>query len=365
MKTEFISSILPNAVVDSLFVVDEVTLRNSSNKKSYISCTVSDRTGRLPCKIWGDAGMNESDIEGYYNTLSQSQGDIFRIAGRAALYKGELGINVNDGIVYLGKPADSSKISDSDFINSPVDIAACKKQILALIESIGDEDLRTLVSSAVTKADGFFEKPAAKGRHHGYFGGLCEHSLEVAKTALSIEESLSDVRLNRDLLIAGALLHDIGKCQSFEKKGLSYVPLPEYSLLGHTATGMMYLSRYRTFTDEETFRELLHIVQSHHGEHGETLPQTPEAWAVHFADNISAKLHEVDEDLKSVKPGESVRGWRSDSFVYRSPLTQSDAADGTGNTGAKGTTPPAKGNKESGNDRDGKKSQRSITDSFR
>ncbi|MBQ3718156.1 MAG: HD domain-containing protein [Methanomicrobium sp.] len=359
MKKEFISSVLPNAVVDSLFVVDEVTLRNSSNKKSYISCTVSDRTGRLPCKIWGDAGMSESDIEGYYNALSQSQGSIFRIAGRAALYKGELGINVNDGIVYLSKPADSSKLPDSDFINSPVDIAACKKQILALIDSIGDEGLRTLVSSAVTKADGFFEKPAAKGRHHGYFGGLCEHSLEVAKTALSIEESLSGVRLRRDLLIAGALLHDIGKCQSFEKKGLSYVPLPEYSLLGHTATAMMYLSHYRAFTDAETFRELLHIVQSHHGEHGETMPQTAEAWAVHLADNISAKIHEVDEDLKSVNPGESVWGRKSDSFVYKSA-----SCDDTG--GERGAGDNGGGNfvsgKGSGSE---KKSQRSITDCFK
>ena len=364
MKKEFISSIQPNAAVDSLFVVDEVSLRSGNNKKSYISCTVSDCTGRLSCKVWGDGGMSESDIAEIYNSLSQSQGSIFRIAGKAALYKGELGINVNDGIVYLSKPADTSRVSEKEFINSPVDIAECKKQILALIETIGDEGLRTLVLSAVTKADGFFEKPAAKGRHHGYTGGLCEHSLEVAKIALSIESGLIGVKLSRDLLIAGAILHDIGKCGSFEKKGLSYVPVPEYSLIGHTASAMMYLTHYSKFTDAETFRELLHIVQSHHGEHGETLPQTAEAWAVHLADNISAKIHEVDEDLKSVNAGEIAWGKRTDSFVYKSP-SHADASAQRGR-GGEGTH-AANGHdidKSGKNFGDEKKSQRSITDSF-
>ncbi|MBN2735061.1 MAG: HD domain-containing protein [Methanomicrobiaceae archaeon] len=325
-KKIFVTSIMPGMAVDSQFVIESPTLRTSKNGK-YIACSISDNTGKISCKIWGSYNSNGNEIEDTCRIILDNEGCIFRVSGKADRYKDELNINVNDGIEYLKNPVDEKKITSSDYIYSPADIKGNKKKLLSICESVKNSGIKDLIITAIKNSDGFFEKPAAKTKHHNYTGGLCEHTLEVAEISQSIGECLAGVRLNLDILIAGAVLHDIGKCQTFEKKGLSYSPNPAYSLLGHITPAMQILSRYTAFVDSDTYQEILHIIQSHHGEHGETRPQTPEAWAVHFADNISATLHEISEDLKSAQPGELLWGKRMDGFVFRTNRTDNPSLD--------------------------------------
>lgn len=317
IKKIYVNSIIPKMAVDSAFLIENPTLRTGKNNK-YIACSISDNTGKISCKIWGQYNSGACDIEEVFNALAENEGQIFRISGKADKYNNDLNINVNDGIEYLKNPVDIKKITPSDYIYSPANIKENRDKILKLCESVKNRGLKDLLQTVIKKSEGFFEKPAAKSRHHDYTGGLCEHTLEVAEISLSIGRNLAGINLNYDILIAGAILHDIGKCQSFDKKGLYYAPNPSYSLLGHITPAMQTLSRYRAFVDEGTYLELLHIIQSHHGEHGETRPQTPEAWIVHFADNISATLHEISEDLKPAERGELLWGKRMDGFVFKS-----------------------------------------------
>lgn len=322
-KDVFVDSILPNTTVDSLFVIENPSLK-TSKKGKYIACNISDSTGKISCRIWGGYNPDVSEIENVHKKILLHEGLVFRISGKADRYNNELNINVNDGISYLKSPADIKNMDDSDYIYSPADIAGNKKKITALIESIQNQGLKDLVFTVIKKSNGFYEKPAAKTKHHNYTGGLAEHSLEVAGIAQSIGENLASVKLNRDTLLAGAILHDIGKCDTFEKKGLYYSPTPSYSLLGHITPAMQTLSRYTSFVDADTYQDLLHIIQSHHGEYGDTRPQTPEAWAVHFADNISATMHEISEDLKNAETGELLWGKRMDGFVFKSKNSGED-----------------------------------------
>ncbi|WOF15365.1 HD domain-containing protein [Methanoplanus sp. FWC-SCC4] len=316
-KNLFVRDVKPDNRVDSLFLIENADLK-TGKKGKYLTCTLSDSTGKIPCKIWGRYNGGDQEIEYIYKSLFENAGCVFRISGKADSYNEEIYVSINEGIEYLKNPAESKGINEGDFLFSPADIEGNKKEILHLSESISDEGLRNIVISVLKKTDGFFEKPAAKSKHHDYPGGLCEHTLEVAKISVSISEGISGSNLNRDILIAGAILHDIGKCMNFDRKGLSFQANSLYSLLGHITPALQMLSRYEAFTDKETFGELMHIIQSHHGDYGDIRPQTPEAWAVHFADNISATIHEVKSDLEQVPKGTSTWGKRIEGYVYKS-----------------------------------------------
>jgi 3'-5' exoribonuclease len=160
--------------------------------------------------------------------------------------------------------------------------------------------------------------PAAKRRHHAYIGGLAEHTLETAEIALGLAGSVNRVEMDTDVLLAGALLHDIGKASCFRRQGFSFVALPEYTLVGHTALGAAALLRHSAGVDPSRFAHLLHILMAHHGPHGEVKPRTPEAWTVHFADNAGASLRSVCDDVADLAPGEErYQGTRCREPVYR------------------------------------------------
>jgi 3'-5' exoribonuclease len=197
------------------------------------------------------------------------------------------------------------------------DLDALKRGVLDLIATIADPSLKDVVLEAISGADGFFEKPAAKGRHHEYMGGLAEHTLETARCAAAGCDAVS-VGCDRDLVLAGALLHDIGKAFSFERSGLCFVARPDYDLIGHVSLGITYLERFRHRLPPARFSHLTHIVQSHHGPHGEVPCQTPEAWIVHIADYASATLREVADDQAALEPGSGTRnGKKSGGPVWR------------------------------------------------
>ncbi|NLA30371.1 MAG: HD domain-containing protein, partial [Methanomicrobiales archaeon] len=135
--------------------------------------------------------------------------------------------------------------------------------------------------------------------------------------ALALAGSVKRTDMDTDVLLAGALLHDIGKASCFRRQGFSFVALPEYTLVGHTALGAAALLRHSAGVDPARFNHLLHILMAHHGPYGEVKPRTPEAWAVHFADNASATLRGVCDDAGGLAPGEERQGSRTRQMVYR------------------------------------------------
>ncbi|RQD83938.1 MAG: HD domain-containing protein [Methanocalculus sp. MSAO_Arc2] len=315
-KSQCITDISDGAVIDSLFLLEQIEIRRKKDDGKYLFATLADRTGRISCKIWGLASQSADEIE----TLGKSlqPGEVYRIRGFAKIFNNECEININEGIADLTTPATIQPSDHGWFVYSPVDIKETARKIQELAGTIRNGEIKLLVSLALMDVGGFYEKPAAKKRHHNYAGGLAEHTLETARIAVAMAEAQKSYRLDRDILIAGALLHDIGKALSFERQGIGYVARPEYDLVGHIPLGVTFLSSFKSQLDEQTYLHLLHIIQSHHGDHGDVTPRTPEAWAVHLADLASATLREVADDIAGLAPGEGKwKGEKSKRPVYR------------------------------------------------
>lgn len=318
MKDLYISGIKTNSSVDSIFIIESPSLRNGGRHGKYISCTLSDKTGKISCRIWGRNNGGAEEVERIFNGLNSNEGSVFYISGESETYKNQLLVRVTDGIERLSLPVDPEMISPDDFEYTPYDIDMIRAGIVTFILKIEDPLIRDFIGRIIGDIDGFFEKPAAKKKHHAYRGGLAHHTLEVLEIAAATPENIIGVDFNKDVLIAGAILHDIGKCQSFERSGFAFSSNASYSLIGHITSGIMITEKYSDLIDEHLLKEILHIIQSHHGQYGEIKPQTIEAWTVHFADNMSAMLHEVSDDISGIGPGDSSWGEMSGSLVYRS-----------------------------------------------
>ncbi len=313
-KTVFVEGINGGVQVDAPFVVEAVELREKKGGR-YIQLVISDRTGRGTCKVWGTADQSVEQIEAFCRAIRP--GEVYRILGYAKEFNGACEVNVNDGIACLTDPVPADAFEPSLFVYAPVDRDGVLQQLGSLTVRIRDPGIQSLVLEVIESTPGFFEAPAAKRRHHAYTGGLAEHTLETAEMALSLSGSVSRARMDTDVLLAGALLHDIGKAACFRHQGFSFVALPEYTLVGHTALGAAALLRHSEGVDPARFAHILHIVMAHHGPHGEVQPRTSEAWAVHFADNASATLRAVSDDTADLIPGEERQGARTRQTVYR------------------------------------------------
>ena len=307
MKDLFISDIVTNTPIDSIFIVESPMLKNGGRNKKYINCTLSDRTGKISCRVWGRSQGGPEEVERVFNILNSNEGMAFHIEGESETYNNEILVKITDGVGNLNLPADAGSLSPGDFEYTPYDTKRSRAGITSCILKIEEPSIRGFVGSVIGDADGFFDKPAARKKHHAFRGGLALHTLEVTEIAITASGQMGSVKFDTDILIAGAILHDIGKCKSFDPKGFGFSANASYSLLGHITLAIGMTERYRDLVDESVYEQILHIIQSHHGPYGEIKPQTIEAWTVHFADNMSATIHEVSDDISKIGPGDT--GW--------------------------------------------------------
>lgn len=262
--------------------------------KPYDNLILQDKTGTLDAKIWepGSVGIDEFEALDYIAVM----GDI-------TSFQGNLQLNVKRvRKVQEGEydPKDYLPISDKD-------IDEMYNELKTLTTSIGNSYLKQLLASFFLE-DADFEKrfkfhSAAKSVHHGFVGGLLEHTLGVAKNCDYFAKTYPI--LNRDLLLSAAIFHDIGKLEE-----LSTFPENDYTdegqLLGHIMIGAeMVGERIRTIPGfpKGLANELKHCILAHHGELEYGSPKKPalaEALALSFADNIDAKMETVREIFASV-----------------------------------------------------------------
>lgn len=219
-------------------------------------------------------------------------GDVVRVNGTVQDYKGDLQVKVDDIEILDGKQYDPSLFLPSTDRNTE----QMYSKLLDIISEIQDEYLGKLLQT-IFQDDNFRKRlvsaPAAKGWHHSYLGGLLEHIYDMSRLALKAAEVYPEV--NRDLLMAGILLHDVGKLQE-----LTVTNHFEYSdrgrLLGHITLGTEFVSDYirgiEGFPDGLEMR-IKHMILSHHGqlEHGSpVLPMTVEALLLSYIDNMDAQV---------------------------------------------------------------------------
>lgn len=282
----------PGDKVDSYFSVAYKKPVSEYRNGFMFEFRVADRTGQLTVKYWGDRDRRAA--EDLYASFDKD--DVVRITGSASEYRGQLEVSVsreNGGTITR---LERGMYDLSELVPSVDDIAGKRERLVAFVSEVHEPHVRALLEAFFMDEefmDDFCSVPASIQLHSAAVGGLLHHTLNVAEMALEVVRQHPE--LDRDLVLAGALLHDIGKVRSLSvTTHINYTA--EGNLLGEIAMGdEMLVSRMDKVggLPEDIALKLRHILLSHHGkrEWGSPVePMTPEALAVHEADDTDAKV---------------------------------------------------------------------------
>ncbi len=301
------------------FIKNEIYLCKSKqvltgkSGKSYVSLILQDKTGTIDGKIWD-----------FSNEIEQYEAmDFVHIDARVTSFQDALQLNISK--IYKGR--EGEYYPEDYFPVSSKNVETMYSEIKDYVLAIHEPSLRTLAEAFFIEDKDFIKKfkthSAAKSVHHGFVGGLLEHTLSVVKMCEYYTTSYPI--LNRDLLITAALFHDIGKMDE-----LSSFPANDYTedgqLLGHIFIGANKVNHYIQKMGKfpaKLANELIHCILAHHGELEYGSPKKPatvEAMALHFADNTDAKLQTLTEILNT---GDSKVEWMGYQKLFESNIMRS------------------------------------------
>ena len=301
-KIQFIADFSVGDEVATLFLLGSASQGQARNGPFW-KLELRDSSGSLEAKIWSPQSQQ-------YTALAA--GDIVEIAGRVSMYRERLEVAV-DRMRVLD---DAEKVD----LDLSLFMAASERpasELLAELEALCKatfthgpwKKLLKLVLADPFVAEALPVAPAAKVMHHAYAGGLLEHMLGVAKLCMAFADL--HPHLDRQTLLAGAVCHDLGKLWELSH-GLSVDYTEAGRLMGHIQQGMDFLEPLirKANLEDHLALHLRHLILSHHGQYefgSPKLPSTGEAFALHYADNLDAKLNQVKGVLANVPAGES--GW--------------------------------------------------------
>jgi 3'-5' exoribonuclease len=279
--------------INDIYLIKYKQSAVTKNGKPYENVILQDKTGTLDGKIWD---VNSGGIEDF------DAMDYCLVAGNVTSFNGQLQANIK-----RIRKAHEGEYSPADYLPvSSHNIDSMYNELLKMIESLSSEPLKKLCRAFFVEDADFIKRfknsSAAKSVHHGFVGGLLEHTLSV--TVLCDFYAKRYPMLKRDLLITAAMLHDIGKT-----KELSSFPLNDYTddgqLLGHIVMGYeMVGEKVRGIPDfpHKLEAEIKHCILAHHGEYEFGSPKKPalmEALALNLADNTDAKMETLTELFNS------------------------------------------------------------------
>lgn len=323
----WVRDIVANRAVAGVYLAKEKKVLKGKTGKAYLLMKIGDRTGDVEARIWDRVEELGSRFQA---------GDLIRISGDAVSYQGALQVKIKD----LRGAATLRDEHLVEFVPGYLEgREKSEKRFEALrevVRRIENDALRNLAEAFLDDEilkEGWLTAPAAKRLHHARFGGLLEHTLSVCHLVETICGHYPQLR--RDLLLAGAVLHDVGKIRE-----LSSPWSPEYTtegrLLGHVVIGVEMLEKRLTtmpsFPEEEAMA-LKHIIVSHHGEFEYGSPKRPktlEALILHMLDDLDAKYDAFHTHLTSDQGDEE--GWTTyhpllERYLYRG-LPSSEASEG-------------------------------------
>lgn len=295
----WVKNLKPGTELDEVYVVRSRELRRRRGGGNYLVVTLGDRTGEVSSLAWEHAERLGKVCE---------PGAIVRIGGHVQQYQGRTQV-----VFRQVEPVDGSDVDPALFVrSSSVDADVLWRKMQDLIGAMEDADLRQLLFRIFSDPDvesRFRVAPAARTMHHAFRSGLLEHTVSAAGAGLALARHY---RLHQDLVLAGVLLHDLGKIWELEaENSIEYTD--EGRLIGHLALETLYvdgvIGELKSFPDEMR-RHLLHILLSHHGEYAfgsPRRPKTPEAMLVHMVDNLDAQLSGMFEAIE--QDGDSDQAW--------------------------------------------------------
>jgi 3'-5' exoribonuclease len=296
MTRRYVNQLANGDSVDEVFLVADKQLRANRQGNLYLHLELRDKSGSLGARLW-------NATEGLARTFEP--GDFLQARGKIQVFQGALQV-----ILSHIETIDSTRVDPEDFLpQTTQNVTKLAARLRELLFSIGNPHLRALVECFLID-DEFVRKfttaPAGIKNHHAYQAGLLEHVV----TLLTIADRIADLYpdLDRDLLMAGIFLHDIGKIDELSyERAFGYTD--EGQLIGHLVMGVEMLrdkvEQTKDLTGEPFPTELLlrlkHMILSHHGtlEFGSPkLPMTPEAIALHHLDNFDAKIHAFTREIR-------------------------------------------------------------------
>lgn len=297
-KKLYVKDINPGDRIEETFLVVEKNMASSQKGNPYLAIKLCDTTGEIEGRVWDNA----VELNGRFK-----KGDIIRIQSRAISYRNVIQLSISDI-----QNVDQTLINPSDYFpSSKMDSGEMFKTLMNFVETVKTQPLKTLLEQVFSDEDiavAFKTAPAAKGFHHSYIGGLLEHTLSVIQLLEKTSAHYSEV--NRDLIIAGGMLHDIGKIRE-----LSFSKMIDYTdegrLIGHITLGLEIVNEKMALIEdfpEQLAMELRHIIISHHGvlEYGSPKrPKTLEALIVNFIDDLDAKVNAFQIFIENSTDNES------------------------------------------------------------
>lgn len=303
--------------IKGTFLVHDKQVPLNKNGNPYLALVLKDRDGTINAKMWDNVEETERR-EGF------AAGDFVKIDGEAQTYRGQPQLKIKK----LSKVPSPGADALSDFLGSTsVSPMKMLNETRDLLGSIEHAALRGMLLARLDDpafSELLARTPAAKTNHHAHLGGLLEHTLAICKLA----DALAGLypRLDRDLLLAGAFLHDVGKMRELTSEA-AFAYSDEGNLVGHLVIGAEMLTGWMGEVEglSETMRlKLVHMVLAHHGQKefgSPVLPKFPEALALHFLDNLDSKLQSMFE----VADQEAGQRWSSYQAQFGGYLFLDDA----------------------------------------
>lgn len=310
-KKQFIDALKPGDRVDDVFILSAKSVSQKKNGDSYLKITLADKAGTVEAKVWD----NVDQING-----AAKSGEFVHVIGSVSEYRGTPQVTITSLTL-----CDRAAMDPADFLPKTArNVDAMFERLRKTVdECVGDEHIRALLNAFFDDevfADRFKLAPGAKKMHHAWIGGLLEHTLSMTVLAKEIAKHYAGVNL--DLLLAGVVLHDIGKTREF---AYDYVIdyTDEGKLVSHIVIGCgMVDDKVREIEDfpPETAMLIKHMIVSHHGIREFGSPEPPkiiEAVLLHHIDNIDAKMIGLREFIAKEDPDEP---WTSFSPMMGTPV---------------------------------------------
>ncbi|MBT9332862.1 3'-5' exoribonuclease YhaM family protein [Paracidobacterium acidisoli] len=290
--------------ITGFFVAGSKQVRNRRDGAPYLALSLCDATGQLEARLWEADGVADF-----------AAGDVVKIQAQVGRYQDKLQM-----VVKKLRPARPEEYDLGDFVpKTGRDVEELWAELNSFVASFADPDLQALLRAFLDDeeiAGALREAPAAKSMHHAWIGGLLEHVVSLLGICRITAQHYPEV--NRDLLLTGAFLHDIGKLREL-RWGTSFDYTIEGQLLGHITIGIGLIEKkIAALPDFPEAKRILveHLVLSHHGryEYGSPkLPMIPEAILLHYLDDMDAKMQTVRSELTrneaAGRPAGQVTDW--------------------------------------------------------
>ena len=301
MPRRFINELGHQESVNEVFVANNKQLRPNRNGNLYLQVELSDRSGSIGARLWNG---NDAIYKSFDN------GDYVRVEGSTQVFQGAVQM-----IVSRITPVAAAEVDSADFAPQPaVPVEKLMRRLSEMLRSMTDASLLNLAECYLMD-EKLIKKlsmaPAGTKNHHAYYGGLLEHIVALMELVLRVAPCYPQI--DRDMLLFGAFLHDLGKVDELSyERGLAYTD--EGQLIGHLIIAVEMLDQKFVEAEKlsgektpaETALRLKHLILSHHGEYGygsPKLPMTLEAIALYCLDNLDAKINSfhqlIQEDPNS------------------------------------------------------------------